>query len=293
MTDTDQQSVLSYFIDGSKLPSTFTVEEFRKKLVKFVVATNQAFTIVESQEFKDLISYAGVQNKKLIINGADTLRNDIQTTFKEKKEMLAGRLKLLSSNVSFTIDCWTSANQHPFQGVTAHWIDDNWKIQSTVLDLALLEGPHTGKNLCGAFINTLKTYDIERKVLGISTDNASNMDSFFMEFQIYAEGQNLNFTTTDNRVRCLAHILNLSCQAILQSAYPAAYEEDLDQAASDDELPATQEQTEASLISKLRRGIMKIRSSPQRRQLFNAQCDAGGITPKALIRDVRDRKSVV
>ena len=108
------------------------------------------------------------------------------------------------------------------------------------------------------------------------------MDSFFDEFENYAQLQNMQFSKTDNRVRCLAHIVNLSCQAILQKAYPASFAEaaDTDINLSEDEAAGD---TDVSLLSKLRKGIIKICSSPQ---LFNAQCEAAGINPKALIRDV-------
>ncbi|CAG7785244.1 unnamed protein product [Allacma fusca] len=49
-------------------------------------------------------------------------------------------------------------------------------------------------------------------VLAITTDNASNCNTMFEEFSFFARQKGLEFDTKNNRVRCLAHIVNLACK---------------------------------------------------------------------------------
>ncbi len=86
--------------------------------------------------------------------------------------------------LSFVIDGWTSSNQLPFQGVIVQWIDESWELCVQVLDFEILEGSHTGENLASSFVNTLKEFGIFKAdvVHAVTTDNASNMDTFFQHF---------------------------------------------------------------------------------------------------------------
>ena len=54
-------------------------------------------------------------------------------------------------------------------------------------------------------------------MLGISTDNASNMNVMFKKFESICGYEGINFDANNQRVRCLAHIINLSAQNILKS----------------------------------------------------------------------------
>lgn len=81
------------------------------------------------------------------------------------------------------VDCWTSANQWAFQGIVVQGISKNWELISIALDLTILEGSHTGINLASQFMKVLEEFSIVKKVHSITTDNASNMDTFFTNFE--------------------------------------------------------------------------------------------------------------
>ena len=56
-----------------------------------------------------------------------------------------------------------------------------------MLDLKLLEGSHTGVNLAKATWDVLDYFDIGNRIQSITTDNASNMDTFIQEFHKTAQ----------------------------------------------------------------------------------------------------------
>ena len=52
-----------------------------------------------------------------------------------------------------------------------------------MLDLKLLEGSHTGANIALVTWEVLNSFDICHKIQSVTTDNASNMDTFFINFE--------------------------------------------------------------------------------------------------------------
>lgn len=58
--------------------------------------------------------------------------------------------------------------------VTGYFIDSNWEYREVLLGFEPLSGQHTGLNLGGVLWDILQKYDIEDRILAITTDNASN-----------------------------------------------------------------------------------------------------------------------
>jgi hypothetical protein len=103
-------------------------------------------------------------NPNAILPTSNTIRNKILKSFGNEKERIKKELQEISCCISFTLDAWTSKNQIPFLGISAHWISSNWKLKNTILDFQPLEGTHSGENLARVFFNTIKEYEILNKV---------------------------------------------------------------------------------------------------------------------------------
>lgn len=68
-----------------------------------------------------------------------------------------------------------------------HWIGKDWTLNELPLDLDILHGSHTGETLATSFMNILKEFDLHNRILAITTDNASNCDTFFSNIQMQLE----------------------------------------------------------------------------------------------------------
>jgi hypothetical protein len=98
--------------------------------------------------------------------------------YDEEAARLKDRLRAVSSRISVTLDCWTWPNCKAFLGITGHYIDDDdddRTARSFLLDFAPLTGQHTGQHLCDAFVATCSRFGMLHKLLGVTTDNASNV----------------------------------------------------------------------------------------------------------------------
>lgn len=57
------------------------------------------------------------------------------------------------------------------------FIDSEWNLQHILLDVTPLDGTHSGQNLRKAFTDLLEDFGITKKLLALTMDNATNMDT--------------------------------------------------------------------------------------------------------------------
>lgn len=55
-------------------------------------------------------------------------------------------------------------NGYSFLAITIHWITKDWRLQDKLLDFIDLSGPHSGENLCNAFVKSCHKFGILAKV---------------------------------------------------------------------------------------------------------------------------------
>ena len=79
------------------------------------------------------------------------------------------------SKVAFTLDGWTSPYQDSFLAVTAHFMDSQWQLRDVTLGFEPLKGKHTGECLMKTFIDVLRRFGLQRKILSVTSDNGSNI----------------------------------------------------------------------------------------------------------------------
>lgn len=161
------------------------------------------------------MEYATGNNDRCQLVSRPQLRDWIGTAYAEEKANIKTVLNNNAGTISFILDAWTSSNQKAFQGVIACWISDDWKLCHTPIDLSVLQGEHSGSNLAKSLSEVFNEYDIWNQILAITTDNASNMDTLFQELEEMCQEKMIDFNKEEHRVRCMAHIINLACKALM------------------------------------------------------------------------------
>jgi hypothetical protein len=238
----------------------FTEEEFRKRLVSWIVRGMIPLLAVELWEFRAMLN---LLKPGVPIPSRHTVKEDTMTRYRKEEGHVKERLRNEASEISVTLDCWTSPNNKAFLGITGHYIDNDWALQSLLLDFVPLPGDHTGENLCGAFVDVCERRGILDKLGGVTTDNASNVGKCLTELESACSERGVTFAKDQQHVRCVAHVVNLAAQALLRELKA----EDSTAASNPDCGAATQTGSEPC-IAKLRRVVRCIRSSPQRSQSF-------------------------
>ncbi|WP_284209408.1 hypothetical protein, partial [Chitiniphilus shinanonensis] len=107
------------------------------------------------------------------------MSNEIKEQFTYRKNELIVIFATAPFKVALASDIWT-AGKHglSYICVTAHYLDDNWKLQKRVLSFQIISYPHTGEVVFNAILGVMNEFnlknDLQNKVFSISFDNASN-----------------------------------------------------------------------------------------------------------------------
>ncbi|CAN0905476.1 Putative AC transposase [Linum grandiflorum] len=190
--------------------STFDPERSRRELSYMIALHEFPLSIVE---------YVGVRRFVNSLNPAfnmvsrNTIKDDILNIHEDGKVKAMKELERISSRVALTTDMWTSKNKKKgLMVVTAHWIDDNWVLQSRILRFIYVESPHTSEVICEVLFECLLEYDIDRKLSTVTVDNCSTNDAMIRALLGKLDAGRLILHGTIVHMRCAAHILNLIVQ---------------------------------------------------------------------------------
>ncbi|CAH1958530.1 unnamed protein product [Acanthoscelides obtectus] len=138
----------------------------------------QPFSIVEDFGFRKFVSALnpsyGLPNRKTITN--TLLPAKYEEVYNNTKKELEG-----VDSVTLTTDCWTSSTTESFLAVTAHFLDNKFKLKHRVLGCESFSERHTSANLASAIRNILVEWDLENKVLIFISDNAANIKKAIKE----------------------------------------------------------------------------------------------------------------
>jgi hypothetical protein len=116
------------------------------------------------------------------------------------------------------MDPWTSPASSPIIGICAHFLGPNLTLESPLVGIKVIEGPHTGANLSEIVIKLIQELEIDAERVGVFVaDNAANMTSTvrYLVKELHPHEVRPKREEPPRRVRCLGHIINLAAQSFL------------------------------------------------------------------------------
>lgn len=150
--------------------------------------------------------------------------SDIEKIYDRERMKLKDIMGRIPNRICLTSDLWTATTSEGYICLTAHFVDENWKLVSCVLNFCRMKPPHTGIALEAALFDCLKQWGIDKKIFSITLDNASANDNMKDHLKNHLRVQsNLMGNGEFFHVRCSAHILNLIVQEGLKVASEALY----------------------------------------------------------------------
>ncbi|KNF05542.1 hypothetical protein PSTG_01353 [Puccinia striiformis f. sp. tritici PST-78] len=127
-------------------------------------------------------------------------------------------------------DAWQSPNGFDILGVVIYCLVElaggKFKLEAMPLDFVRLAKSHTGEYLADTIRVVVEKFQIQNKICGIVTDNASNNLVMVSEMKKFKWAR---FKGDQHWIRCYAHILNLIAQSILRPFDGSGGEEAEDQ----------------------------------------------------------------
>ena len=155
-------------------------ESFQNKLVELFTSTQISETVIESPEFKNLLSFLNSKSNDNVLSRS-ALNSLMRKKFFHMKAVIQ-QLIAETNTLSLSIDIWSKKNySHSFLGVTMQIFADS-KLLNIAIDLKKIPQPHTGEMVMHCFCEVLVSWGIEfSKVNRITTDEGSNMIKAFSD----------------------------------------------------------------------------------------------------------------
>uniref|UniRef100_A0A803MWX8 BED-type domain-containing protein n=1 Tax=Chenopodium quinoa TaxID=63459 RepID=A0A803MWX8_CHEQI len=165
----------------------FSQTVYRDLVAKAIIKHGYAFSWVEHDGNREVHAYLNDEVKFISRN---TAKADCLRMHKTLKTRLKETLCKVSSRISLTCDMWTSCQTEGYLCLTAHYVDDNWKLISTVLNFGHIDSPHTGKTMYTAVLSMLQDWELERDDNVILRAMAIEMKSKFDKYWFNSEEDN-------------------------------------------------------------------------------------------------------
>uniref|UniRef100_A0A803MFV7 Zinc finger BED domain-containing protein RICESLEEPER 2-like n=1 Tax=Chenopodium quinoa TaxID=63459 RepID=A0A803MFV7_CHEQI len=197
----DQEHESSELKCGSRI---INLNDVREALIHMIIVDELPFKHVEKPGFRHFVQVACPQ---FHIPSRVTIARDCLKLYYSEKEKLREMFKTCQ-RISVTTDTWTSIQRINYMCLTAHFIDNDWKLNKKIINFCPISS-HKGEAIGKAVEACLEYWGIDDKLFTVTVDNASSNDVACAHLSRMVrrtgcinDGKNLH-------VRCIAHIINL------------------------------------------------------------------------------------
>ncbi|KAL1223809.1 putative AC transposase [Cardamine amara subsp. amara] len=225
---------------GSKVPSyiAFSQQVTRKALVEMIIMDELPFRFVEHRGFRRFMSIA---QPRFDIPCRQTVARDCLQLYEDERSKLRIFFRNYKGSISLTTDCWTSIHNLSYMCLTAHYIDEKWRLHKRIINFCIVDN-HAGETV-GKMVEKCCIFWGIKRVFTITVDNASSNDLALK----YLKKKLTSWGTTVLggeflHMRCGAHILGLIVKDGLKEAHGS--------------------------IFRIRSAVRYVRSSPSRLKMF-------------------------
>ena len=175
------------------------------------------------------------------------------------------------NKVAIALDCWSSQSGKAFLAVTCYFFTEGFQYREILLGFEPLLGSHDGRYLAQVVAKLLDKHGLLYRVIAVTTDGASNNFTMMASinekvaqgisdygmFQEVFDQDVRRICNSSTHIPCLAHIIQLSVNALLDTLKVSARNDDSGERWNDQEdkkinhtygLPSTLEKVTASLL---------------------------------------------
>ncbi|CAJ1081194.1 E3 SUMO-protein ligase ZBED1-like [Xyrichtys novacula] len=178
-----------------------TKRKLETAIAKWVATTCRPISIVQDVGLREIIRITS-NDWTYELPCRTTITTKIHNLFDNEKAKVS-EASGKTSTVALTGDYWTSLSNHSYLGVTAHYFEQQWELQSHALTVMKTEERHFADTCAEHFMHVAGEWDIEGKVSTLTTDSARNM---------IAASKQLPF----EHMTCAAHLLQRAITVSLQ-----------------------------------------------------------------------------
>ena len=194
-------------------PMEFKQHIFEEYFLKAFLATNLAFNCSNNLAFRRAFKYSrpGIE-----IPSPTTLIRHLKRLGNSTVDEIRTGLPV-DGRISLAADAWTSPNKLAFLAIVAYWVSDNWQMEEVLIGFEEIKGSHTGANMAGIINKVLAEYGIQDRILGFTTDGASNNKILTQALNNPLGSLSIEWSPIENHIPCMAYVVQLILGAFMSS----------------------------------------------------------------------------
>ncbi|XP_078443085.1 zinc finger BED domain-containing protein RICESLEEPER 2-like isoform X2 [Wolffia australiana] len=201
---------------------SFDQDRSRMDLAKMIIMQEYPLHMVEHAAFKAFIQ--GLQPQfKMPDHGS--IEKEILGIYQREKQSLAQFFAGIPGRVCLSIGLWTTSQTLGYVSINEHFIDNDWKLHSRLLNFSMVSSPHSENALSDVIGLCLSDWNIKSKLFTLTLDNnCSSHDIYSANLRDHLSSKNaLTLKGQLFVVRCYAHLLNLAAQDVIASIHGIIY----------------------------------------------------------------------
>lgn len=117
----------------------------RDMLAEAVIKHDLPYTFVEYDKIRACAKYV---NPNVVMPSRTIVVSDVQRIHLRKKEIFKQAMAKVVNRICLTSDVWTTSTSEGYICLIAHFVNENWKLCSKLLNFCLMPPPHTEVVLC-------------------------------------------------------------------------------------------------------------------------------------------------
>jgi hypothetical protein len=193
--------------------TTFDREGWKEAYIAWVVCSGISLREASASYHNKLLAFQNLRVEQILPTSHMTTTAWILQAYEDAKVKVSESLSKRTSGLTISFDGWKANNEVlELLGIVAHYLDEHYCRRAVVLGLRDTFGSHTGANMADQISTTLKDFSV-KEVDYFIADNATNNDKA-LEVLIGMRPQYCQNKVTQ-RLRCVGHVYNLVCKAIL------------------------------------------------------------------------------
>jgi hypothetical protein len=259
----DISTIFTPISSRNGLRNGFNQHAYKEAIIGLLTRRRMPFSAVEWSEMKDLALACNPAIEDLLITSRRSAVRHIASNYRLYKEQIKNSLLTALSPIHFSSDLWTSPHRHALLAVCVQWVDKDYRLQKALLGLPECRHNHSGERQAGLIVQVLERFDIQSKLGWHTGDNATSNNTCLetLETELLLR-HNVAFDASQRRIRCIAHIINLSLQAFLLASSREALRAALE---------ATAEVSGEDLLTRFSEALTSQRSAEARRRTTGTQ----------------------
>ncbi|CAA0808724.1 Zinc finger BED domain-containing protein DAYSLEEPER [Striga hermonthica] len=192
----------------------FDQDRCRLDLARMIMRHGYPLAMVDHVGFKIFVNNL---QPMFEVNNNGSIELDCLTIYGKERQKVYEAIYHFHGRISLAVDMWGSPEGSEYIGLTAYYIDEDWKLQKKVLNFISLDPSSTDDIISEAIIKSTTDWAIDGKLFSMTFDDSSAYEVMVFKIKDWLS-QNRPLLKSGELfdMRCILHLLKSIVQEVME-----------------------------------------------------------------------------